>query len=259
MWRWIDPSRTIRVTSSATATSSVWPANVPGEQHVALGPEPVHDVGAAAQRRDREAVAERLAERREVRRDAEAFLRAARRVAEAGDDLVEDQDGARVGARLAERLEEARAPAARRPALWKIGSRMTAAIESSPRGRGRPAPPAASLYSRTTTRSRTSSGMPADAATGTGSSASVGEVVAPRDVVVPAVVVALELQDPLAAGERPGEADRVVGRLRPGAAEHDPLGRRDHRRRAARPARPRAGWRSRTTRRARPSPGGPRR
>ena len=55
-----------------------------------------------------------------------------------------------------------------------------------------------------------------------------GEVVAPRDVVVPAVVVALELEDALAAGERPREPDGVERRLGAGAAEDDPLGRRDH-------------------------------
>ena len=54
------------------------------------------------------------------------------------------------------------------------------------------------------------------------------EVVAPRHVVVPAVVVALELEDPFAAGEAAGEPDGVVGGLRPGAAEHDSLGGWDH-------------------------------
>ena len=70
--------------------------------------------------------------------------------------------------------------------------------------------------------------MPADAATGVGSPLVGREVVAPRDVVVPAVVVALELEDALAAGERPREPDRVERRLGAGAAEDDPLGGRDH-------------------------------
>ena len=51
---------------------------------------------------------------------------------------------------------------------------------------------------------------------------------APGNVVVPAVVVALELHDPLAAGEAPSQPDRVVRRLRAGAAEDDAFGRRDH-------------------------------
>ena len=54
------------------------------------------------------------------------------------------------------------------------------------------------------------------------------EVVAPGDIVVPAVIVALELQDPLPTGEPPGEPDRVECRLGAGAAEDDSLGGRDH-------------------------------
>ncbi len=54
------------------------------------------------------------------------------------------------------------------------------------------------------------------------------EMMAPGDVVVPAVVVALELEDPLPARVAARQPDRVIRRLGPGAAEHDPLGRRDH-------------------------------
>ena len=52
------------------------------------------------------------------------------------------------------------------------------------------------------------------------------EVVAPRDVVVPAVVIALELEDSLARGERASQPDGVEGRLGAGAAEYDAVGGR---------------------------------
>ena len=54
------------------------------------------------------------------------------------------------------------------PALWKTGSTITAAIVSPSLGEELAGPPAASLYSRTTTRSRIAAGIPAEAGTGVG-------------------------------------------------------------------------------------------
>ena len=45
---------------------------------------------------------------------------------------------------------------------------------------------------------------------------------------MPAVVIAFELQDSLAAGVGAGEADGVIGRLAARAAEDHLVGRRDH-------------------------------
>ena len=69
--------------------------------------ELVHDVGAAAERRGRQAAADDLADRREIGRDAVARLGAAERDPKAGHDLVEDQDGAVRRAQRAQALEVA--------------------------------------------------------------------------------------------------------------------------------------------------------
>ncbi len=67
-----------------------------------------HDVGAAGDRREREAAADDLAQRAEVGRDAVVFLRAAVGEAEAGHDLVEDQRNAVLLRDLPQPLQEAR-------------------------------------------------------------------------------------------------------------------------------------------------------
>ena len=83
---------------------------VPGERaglvDLAGRSEPLHHVGAAAERGRREAAADDLAEDRQVGQDAEALLGAAAGDAEAGDHLVEDQQCARRVAERAQRLEE---------------------------------------------------------------------------------------------------------------------------------------------------------
>ena len=85
---------------------------VPGQRarlvDVAGRREPVHHLGAAAERRERQAAADDLAEDRQVGQDAEALLRAAARDAEAGDHLVEDEQRAARRRRAPQRLEEAR-------------------------------------------------------------------------------------------------------------------------------------------------------
>ncbi len=66
-----------------------------------------HDVGTAADGRQREAAADDLAHGADVGRHAVEFLRAAIGEAEAGDDLVEDQRNAEPRGHLAHRLQEA--------------------------------------------------------------------------------------------------------------------------------------------------------
>ena len=79
------------------------------------GVEAVHDLGPAAERRERVAAADDLAERREVRRDAEQALGPVRPDPER-DDLVEDQHRADAGREVAEEPEERRdPPPGRRP------------------------------------------------------------------------------------------------------------------------------------------------
>ena len=70
--------------------------------------EQLHDLGPAAERRERQAAADDLAEHRQVGQDAVPLLRAAAGDAEAGDHLVEDQQRARDVAEPAQRLEVAR-------------------------------------------------------------------------------------------------------------------------------------------------------
>ena len=84
------------------------PGERPGLVDVAGRREPLHHVGAAAERRRREPAADDLAEDRQVGEDAEALLGAAAGDAEAGDHLVEDQQRAGGVAERAQRLEEAR-------------------------------------------------------------------------------------------------------------------------------------------------------
>ena len=88
-----------RVARPAAAATGL-PLNVP-PWLTAPGPSRVedrHDVGPAAERRERVAAPDDLAERRQVRPDAEALLRAAGRDPER-DDLVEDQQRAGSGRR----------------------------------------------------------------------------------------------------------------------------------------------------------------
>ena len=66
--------------------------------------EAPHDLLAAREDRDREAVGDRLAEGRQVGRDAEDRLRAAERLAKPGDHLVEDEGRPVAGAELSTRL-----------------------------------------------------------------------------------------------------------------------------------------------------------
>ena len=84
---------------------------VPGQRarlvDVADGSEALHQLGAAAERRRRQAAADDLAEDREVGRDAVALLRPAARDAEAGDHLVEDEQRPARVAQRPQRLEEA--------------------------------------------------------------------------------------------------------------------------------------------------------
>ena len=84
---------------------------VPGERaglvDVADRREPLHQLGATAERREREAAADDLAEDRQVGPHAVQLLRPAARDPEAGDHLVEDEQRARRVAERAQRLEEA--------------------------------------------------------------------------------------------------------------------------------------------------------
>ena len=224
----MSPSRTILVHSSAAETSSVWPANVPAKSTSPLGPS-------------RSMISPRP-QRAEMGNPLPSALPSVVRSGVTPSRPWAPPGPCRKPVMISSKMRTApasvhasrsvsRKPGSGRiaPALWKTGSTMTAAIESPSRARVSRTP-SASLYSRTTTRSRTAAGMPAEAATGVGSSAFVvgREVVAPGHVVVPAVVVALELEDALATGEGACQPDGVVGRLRPGAAEDDALGRGDH-------------------------------
>ncbi len=130
------------------------------------------------------------------------------------------------------------------PVLHRIGSQMTAAIRSrrgpveQPR-RGRPR----SFQRRMATWSAEEASWPRLGRWG------VGVVIRPvvverrrdagEDRVQPAVVVPLELDDDVAPGRGPGEAEGRLDHLGPGAAEADPLGARARSTRTARPARPR--------------------
>ena len=100
------PSR--RPVRSSVATVAAMPSGmgvVGAAMHHPPRDQEVHQVGAAGDRGDREAVGDGLAEDGEVGRDAEQRLRAAGRDAEAGDDLVEDQDGAGLRADRAHAFE----------------------------------------------------------------------------------------------------------------------------------------------------------
>src|SRR5207302_5442725 len=67
----------------------------------------IHDLGASAERRQRQPAADDLSEDREIRDDAEALLRSAARDAETRDHLVEDEECARRVAKAAQGLGEA--------------------------------------------------------------------------------------------------------------------------------------------------------
>ena len=184
------------------------PGERPREQDVALGAEPVHDVAPTAQHRDREAVADAPcpsvvrsgvtpnrswappgACRNPVMtsskiRTTPASVQAARIVSrkpwlgqdDAGvvEDRLEDDGGDRI-ALARQRVADTRG-------VVVLADHDEIADERGDPGR------------RGDRRRLLAVGR---------------EVMAPRHVVVPAVVVALELEDPLATGERAGEPDRV--------------------------------------------------
>ena len=83
------------------------PGQRPGLVDVADRRQPLHQLGATAEGRERQTAADDLAEDGQVGQDAVALLRAAARDAEAGDHLVEDEQRAGRVAQLPQRLEEA--------------------------------------------------------------------------------------------------------------------------------------------------------
>jgi hypothetical protein len=80
----------------------------PGLVHVPGGSEPLHEVGAPAERGCRKPTADDLAEDRQIRSDAVELLRAAPGDPEAGHHLVEHEQRARRVRERAERLQEPR-------------------------------------------------------------------------------------------------------------------------------------------------------
>jgi hypothetical protein len=189
-----------------------------------MGRVALHELATACDGREREAVGDRLAQRRDVRQDTSDRLIAAEVMAQAGDDLVEDEHGALAVAQAAQALEEARLRHQPRRVvrhrldddrgdlLAVLGEHrldVVEVVEAGDQGR----------VDRSVEHPRGLRVAPAD---------QVGraEDVA-QDVVVKAVVTALELQDLLAPGDPAGQADRVVGRLRAAVAHEDLLGARD--------------------------------
>ena len=128
--------------------ASGFPESVPAWYTAPSGASSVHDVGAAADRGEREAAADDLAEDREVGRDAEPALRAAGPDAEAGDHLVEHEERAVRGRSGARRRSRKPAPGGTRPMLAAIGSTSTAA-SSSPCAANAASSAATSLYGTT--------------------------------------------------------------------------------------------------------------
>ena len=179
--------------------------------------EALHVDATAGHRGERIAVCDRLAERGEVRRDAEDRLRPAEVMADARDHLVEDQQRALAVAERAHALEEARhgQDAGRvvadrleddgRDLLGVRGERALDVLEVVEAAHGR----RVDRGPQHPRRARAADHRPHE------------------DAVVEAVVEPLELDDPFAAGDAAGQADRVVGRLRAAPADDDLLGARD--------------------------------
>ena len=180
-----------------------------------------HDGLAASHRRHRVAGAERLGDHRQVGRDAGEALGPARPDPESGEHLVEDQERPGVGRDRAHPLEVARGghdrPAVsedrlgddRRDALAVVGERRLEPVEVVPAKHDQ----ALAGPGRHAGRLGRHRGM-------VGRAPRLGRRVRrPVDRVRPAVIVALEAHDQVAAGERPGEAERVLGALGPGASE----------------------------------------
>ena len=188
----------------------------------------LHDVAPAAQGGDRDSGAERLGEHGQVGRDAEHPLGAARRDAEPGQHLVEDQERAGVRGQLAHPLEVAgRGHDRAAVAQDRLGDHrgdLGAVLGEDALERGRVVPCADDQGARDRRRhavrpwrrrgriGRAPLGRPGMAR--------------PVDRVRPAVVVALEAEDLLPAGERAGEPDRVLHALRAGVAEPQQVDRR---------------------------------
>ena len=122
------------------------------------------------------------------------------------------------------------------PPLWKIGSTITAAISAGCLGEQLLEAGGVVVLARQHLVARRSTLMPARLRDRGGSVRGPGlcrvEAHAPVEIVVPAVVVALELDDPRPAGVDAGHADRVVGDLGTEAGEDDPLRARNGARQA---------------------------
>ena len=206
--------------------------------------EALHQVGPAAQHRERVAVGDRLGERGQVRRDAADRLVAAEVVAEPGHDLVEDQDRAGLGRRPPQRRHEfvGRDDAADRvddrfeddrgDLVTALAHQVLERLDVVERQHHQPL----EGLGQDAGRDRV------DAADPVGLADDVG-----RDVVVPAVIAALELHDAGSGRSRPARRGSR-GRSPPSrcsrTAPARPTGR-------ARGSSRRAGSRARSTRRRR--------
>ena len=165
-------------------------AAVPGRVAALL--QPVHDVGSTAHGRARQAAGHDLRHRGQVGRDAGHHLEAARRHAESGHDLVQDQHGVMFGRQAAQPVNERRLDGQRAPTgaaglhdhrrHVALGQFLAHPVQVSGQRRD------GSLGGRRNAGGRRD----------------VVRLFNPhRRVVVPTVEVALELDDPVAAGVRP--------------------------------------------------------
>ena len=172
------------------------------------GVEAIHDLGPAAERRERIAAADDLAERRQVRPDAEHALGPVRSDPE-GDDLVEDQDRPDPIGVVAEEAQERRVGRADAAgALNRLDDdRGDVALAAIQRGLH-----AVGVVPR---QLDDEAGDPIWHAGRSGERRVVGPVVGPR-----------ELGEERPAGERAGRSDGEHRRLGAGVREPDPLDRR---------------------------------
>ena len=174
--------------------------------------QPFHDLAAAGYRPAREAAGKDLGQRRQVWEDALYLLNAARRPAEAGHDFIHDQDDVALFRERAEGTEESarhgKCPARRAGSLDDNRTDVASLLDRRSHDRHVERQNRDALQSR----KRDAGGR------------SPAIFRAGGDVVVPAVEVAIELDDARLAGERSCKTEGHQGRLGTGTREAHDIG-----------------------------------